>query len=152
MLEIHLRQPGFTYRACGPFTENKKRIQKFIKTGDSWYSYQSELDKACFNMAYGDFKDLSRKTASDKILRHKAFNIAKHPKCDGYQCGLASMVFKYFDKKTSGNGIKNENTLDQRPSDLATRQLVEELHKPIIRKFNNRNVETPFIDNIWGDD
>ena len=46
-------------------------------------------------MAYGDFKDLSRKTASDKILRHKAFNIAKHPKCDGYQCGLASMVFKY---------------------------------------------------------
>ena len=99
-------------------------------------------------MAYGDFKDLSRKTASDKILRHKAFNIAKHPKCDGYQCGLASMVFKYFDKKTSGNGIKNENTSDQRPSVLATRQLVEELHKPIIRKFNNRNVETPFIDNI----
>ena len=99
-------------------------------------------------MAYGDFKDFSRKTASDKILRHKAFNIAKHPKCDGYQCGLSSMVFKYFDKKTSGNGIKNKNTSDQRPSDLATRQLVEELHKPITRKFNNGKVETPFRDNI----
>ena len=101
MPEMRLRQPGFTYSVCGTFTKNKERIQKFIGTGDSRYIYQNELDKACFQhcMAYGDFKDLTRKTASDKILRDKAFNIAKNPKCDRYQCGLASMVFNFFDKK-----------------------------------------------------
>ena len=78
-------------------------------------------------MAYGDFKDLTRRTASDKILRDKAFNIAKNSKYDGYQRGLASMVYKCFDKKTSGSGIKNENMLNK--------ELAEELHKPIIRKF-----------------
>ena len=60
-------------------------------------------------MAYGDFKDLTSRTASDKILRDKAFNIAKNPKYDGYQRGLASMVYKFFDKKTSGSSIKYEN-------------------------------------------
>ena len=55
-------------------------------------------------MAYGDFKDLTRRMASDK-----AFNIAKNPKYDGYQSGLASMAYKFFDKKSSGSGIKNEN-------------------------------------------
>ena len=110
MPEMHLRQPGFTYSVCGPFTKNKERIQKFIGTGDSRYIYQNELDKACFQhyMAYGDFKDLTRGTASDKILRDKAFNIATNPKCDRYQCGLASMVYKFFDK-TFGSGIKNGN-------------------------------------------
>ena len=99
--EIHLRQPGFTYRACGPFTKNEERIQKLKKTGDSRYIYQNELDKACFqdDMANGDFKDLAtRRTASDKILHDKAFNIAKNLKCDGYQRSLASMVYKFFDK------------------------------------------------------
>ena len=56
-------------------------------------------------MAYGDFKDITRKTASDKVLRDKAFNIAKNPKCDGYQRGLASMVYKFFDKKSKGRGV-----------------------------------------------
>ena len=60
-------------------------------------------------MAYGDFKDLTRRTASDKILHDKAFNIAKNPKYDGYQHGLASIFYKFFDEKTSGSGIKNEN-------------------------------------------
>ena len=60
-------------------------------------------------MAYGDFKNLNRRTAADKVLRDKAFNIAKNPKYDGYQGGIASMVYKFFDKKTSGSGIKNEN-------------------------------------------
>ena len=73
------------------------------------YIYQNELDKACFQcgMAYGDFEDLTRRTALDKILRDKAFNIAKNPKFDGYQRKLASLVYKFFDKKTSGSGIKN---------------------------------------------
>ena len=86
MPEMHLRQPGFAYSTCGPFTKKKKdRTQKFKETGDSRYIYQNELDKACFqhDMAYGDFKDLTRRTASDKILRDKAFSIAKSPKYDG---------------------------------------------------------------------
>ena len=99
--EMHLRQPGFTYSACGPFTKNKERIQKFKETGDSRYIYQNELDKACFqhDMAYGDYKDLTRRTAADKALRDKAFNIAKNPEYDGYQRGLASIVYKLLDKK-----------------------------------------------------
>ena len=86
MPEMHLRQPTLTQSACGPFTRNKERIQKFKETGDSRYIYQNELDKACFqhDMAYGDFKDLTRIIDSDKILRDKAFNIAKSPKYDGY--------------------------------------------------------------------
>ena len=101
MPEMYLRQPGFTYNACGPFTKNKERIQKFKETADANYIYKNELDKACFqhDMVYGDFKDLKRRTASDKILRDKAFNIAKNPKYDEYQRGLASMVYKCFDKK-----------------------------------------------------
>ena len=84
--EMHLKQPGFTYCPCGAFTKNKKGIQKFKETGDTSYIYKNELDKAYFqhDMAYGDFKDLKRITASDKILRDKTFNIAKNPKCDGY--------------------------------------------------------------------
>ena len=99
--------------------KNKERIQKFKETGDSQYIYQNELDKACFqiNMAYGDFKDLNRRTAADKILHEKTFNIAKNPKYDGYQRGFTSIVYKFFDKKsasladksTSGSGIKYEN-------------------------------------------
>ena len=80
MPEMHLRQPGFIYSTCGPFTKNKERIQKFKETGDSRYIYQDELKKAYFqhDMAYGDFKDLTRRTASDNILRDKSFNIAKN--------------------------------------------------------------------------
>ena len=67
--EVYLRQLVFTYSVCGSFTKNKERIQKFKETGDSRYIYQNELDKACFqhDMAYGDFKDLTRRTASDNI-------------------------------------------------------------------------------------
>ena len=91
MPEMHLSQPaalgkpGFTYSACGPFTKNKERIQKFKQTADSKYIYRNELDKACFqhDMAYGDFKDLTKRTAADKVLRDKALNIAKDPKYDG---------------------------------------------------------------------
>ena len=97
MPEMHLKQPGFTYRSCGPFSKNKERIKKFKGTGDTNYIYKNELDKACFqhNMVYGDFKDLKRITFSDKILRDKAFNIAKNLKYDGYQKGLASIVINF---------------------------------------------------------
>ena len=95
-------------------------------------------------MAYGDFKDLAKRIASNKVLRDKAFNIAKNPKYDGYQRGLASMVQKFFDKKKKGSGIKNEIKQNQ--------QLAEELHKPIIRKFKKRRVYSSFKDNIWGAD
>ena len=80
--KVHLRQPGFTYSACRPFTKNKERMEKFKETGDSRYIYKSELDKACFqhDIAYGDFKDLAKRTAAEKVLRDKKFNIAKDPK------------------------------------------------------------------------
>ena len=110
MPEMHLKQPGFTYSACGPFTKNKQRIQKLMQTGDTNYIYKNELDKACFqhDMAYGKHKDLKRRIQVDKTLKDKAFEIANNPKYDGYQRGLASMVYKIFDKKSKGNGIKNE--------------------------------------------
>ena len=103
MPEMHLKQPGFSYSACGPFIENKERILKFKETGD-------ELDKVCFQhgMAYGKYKNLAKRTQSDKFLRDKAFNIASNPKCDGYQRGLAPIVYTFYDKKTSGGAIKNE--------------------------------------------
>ena len=111
MSEMHLKDPIVgTYRACGPFIKNKQRIQKFLETRDLRYIYRNELDKACLQlvMAYGDFKDLKRRTQSDKVLKDKAFAIASNPKYDGYQRGLASMVYKFFDKKSKGSGIKNE--------------------------------------------
>ena len=86
MPEMHLKQTWFTYSACGPFANNKERIQKFKETGDTSYIYKNELDKACFqyDMAYGDFKDIARRAASDEVLRNKAFDFAKNPKYDGY--------------------------------------------------------------------
>ena len=100
MPEMHLKQPRFTYSACGPFTKNKERIQKFKELVDTNYIYKNELDKACFrhDIAYGDFRDLIRRTASDKVLRDKSFDIAKNPKYDEYQRGLASMVYKILIK------------------------------------------------------
>ena len=141
--EMHLKQPGFTYSACGPITKSKERNRKFKETGYSRYIYRNELGKTCFqhDMAYGNFKILARRAAADKVLKNKAFNIAKDPKYDGYQRGLASMVYKFFDKNAAGSGIKS---LPQ------NEQLAEELHKPITRKFKKRKVYSAFKDNIWG--
>ena len=138
MPEMHLKQPGFTYSACGPFTKNKERIQKFKETRDTSYIYKNEADQTFFqhDMAYVDFKDLKR---------DKGFNIAKNPKYDRYQRGLASMVYKCFDKKSKGIGVAN-NDIKQ------NLQLAEELHKPIIRKFKKRKVCSGFKDNIRGAD
>ena len=106
MPEMHLKQPGFTYSACGPFSKNKERIQRFKETGDTDYIYKNKLDRTCFqhDTAYGDFKDLAKRTVADKLLRDKAFEIASDQKYDGYQRGLASMVYKFFDKKSKGSG------------------------------------------------
>ena len=110
MPEMHLRQSGFTFSACGPFTKKKERIKKIMKTENTDFIYKNELDKACFqhDMAYGRSKDLAKRTQSDKVLRDKAFKIANDPKYDGCQRGVASMVHKFFDKKSSGSGITNE--------------------------------------------
>ena len=159
MPEMHLRQPQFVYSACGPFTRHKEIIKKFKRTGDTRYIYRNELDKACFqhDSGYADHKDLIKRTEADKVLRDKAYDIASNPEYDGYQRGLASMVYKFFDKKSraepsslerTGSGFKKlKNTTKPSSSILA-----DELHKPIIRKFNKRKVYSQFKDNIWGVD
>ena len=97
-----------------------------MKTGNTDFIYKNELNKACFqhHMAYEKSKDLIKRTQSDKVLKDKAFKIANNPKYNGYQRGLASIVYKFFDKKSKGSGIVNEPNY----------QLANELHKPIIRK------------------
>ena len=131
--EMHLRQPGFTFPAFDPFTKNKERIQKFMQTRDTNYIYRNDLDKDCFqhDMAYGKYKDLTKRIHSVKVLRGKAYEIVSNPKYDGYQRGLASMVFKFFDKKSKGSGTKS----------MSNQQLANRLQKPIIRKFNNNNLQ-----------
>ena len=144
MPEMHLKQPGFTYSACGPFTKNKERIEKFMQTGNTDFIYKNELDKACFqhDMAYGKSKDLTKRTQSDKVLRDKAFKIESDPKYDGYHRGLASMIYMSFYKKSSGKGVDAELNY----------QLANELHRQIIRKFGQRKVYSSFRHNNWGVD
>ena len=94
-------------------------------------------------MGYGKSEDLAKRTQSEKVLKDKALKIASNPKYDGYQRGLASMIYKFFDEKSSGSGIANEPNY----------QLANELHKPIIKKFKKRKVySSSFRDNIWGVD
>ena len=142
MPEMHLKQPGFTYSACGPFTKNKERIEKFIQTGNTDFIYRNELDKTCFqhDMAYGKLKNLAKRTQSDKILRDKAFKIPSDSKYDGYQRDLASMIYEFFDKKSSVSVVANEPNY----------QLVNELCKNIIGKFKKRKAYSSFRDKIWG--
>ena len=114
-----------------------------MQSGNTDLIYKNELNKACFqhDMAYIKSKDLVKRTQSDNVLREKAFKIASHPKYDGYQRGLASMVYNFFDKKFSGSGITTNEF---------NYQLANELHKPIIKKFKKRKVYSSFKDNIWG--
>ena len=137
-----LKQPGFTYTAFGPLTKNKERIDKFVQSGNTDFIYRNELDKACFqhDMAYGKPKDLAKKTQSDNVLRDKAFKTACDPKYDGYQRGLASMVYKFFDKKSSGSSVLTKPNY----------QLGNELHRQITKKFKRQKVYSSFRDNIWG--
>ena len=148
--KMHLKQPGFIYSACGPFTRNKEKIEKFIQTGNTDFIYRNELDKACFqhDMDHDKSKDLAKRTQSENVLRDKAFKFASDPKYDGHPRGLASMVYKFFDKrsdlldKSSRCGVANEPNY----------QLASELHRQIIKKFKRRNVYSSFRDNIWGVD
>ena len=144
MPEMHLRQPQFIYSACGPFTRHRERSKKFKQTGDMRYIYRNELDKACFqhDSAYADNKDLINRTKSNKFLIDKASNIASNPEYDSYQRSLVSMVYKFFDKKSMGSGFARDSSL----------VLADELHKPVIKKFNKTKVYSQFKDNIWGVD
>ena len=105
---------------------HSQKTKKELKTGNTDFIYKNELDKSCFqhDMVYGKTKDLVKRTQSDKVLKDKAFKIASNPKYDVYQRGLATMVYKFFDKGI-GRGIINEPNY----------QLANELHKSIIRKF-----------------
>ena len=133
MLEMHLRQSWSKYSTFGPFTKNKKTIQKFEKTVDSRYIYQNEPDKACFqyNMAYGDFKE----QLLIKFWTIKHLILIKIKKYDGYQKILASMVYKFFDKKLLAVVFKN----------ISNKEFSEVLHKLFIRKFKKRKVQSPFM-------
>ena len=117
MPRLHLKQPGFTYSACGPFSKHRERIQKFRKAGNLEHLYRNEVDKTCFahDAAYSDSKDLAERTISDKILKDRPYEIAGNRGYDGYQRALVSMVYKFFDKKTRSWISANE-------------QLSEELH------------------------
>ena len=132
MPEMHLKRLGFTYIARGPFTKNKERIEKFMQTKNTDFVSRNELDKAGFqhDMAYGKSKDLAKRTQSDKVLRDKVFKIASGPKYDCYQRGLASLVYKFFDKKSSRSGVANKSSY----------QLADELHRQIIRKVKRQKV------------
>ena len=109
--------------------KKQRKNSKIKETVDTKYIYRNELDKACcqHDLAHGDFKGLPRRTASDKVLRDKAFNIAKNPKYDGYQRGVASMVYKLFDKKSEGSGVNIPLEFNE--------QLAKEILKLIFRNF-----------------
>ena len=148
MPQMHLRQLGFTYSAFGPFIKNKDRIEKFIQTGNKNFVYKNDLDKACFqhDIAYGKYKDLTERIQSDKFLRDEAFEIANNSKHNAYWRGLGSMVYRFFDKKTTGSGVA---TLANKS--MPNYQTANELHKPIIRKFKRRDYSSLRC-SIWGVD
>ena len=130
MSEMHLKKPRFTYSDSRPFTKNKERIKKFKETEDSICIYQNELDKARFphDMVYGDFKELPRRTTSDEILLDKAFNIAKNSRYDGYQRGLASMLYNFFDKKLELVLLKMKSVKIKNYLNNYTNQLLKNLN------------------------
>ena len=130
MSEMHSKKPRFTYSDSGPFTKNKERIKKFKETEDSICIYQNELDKARFphDMVYGDFKELPRRTTSDEILLDKAFNIAKNSRYDGYQRGLASMLYNFFDKKLELVLLKMKSVKIKNYLNNYTNQLLKNLN------------------------
>ena len=134
MPELHLKHPGFTYSACGPFTKHREIIQKFREIDNLKHLDRNELDKGCFahDAAYSDSKDLPKGTISEKILKDRTYEIARNRGYDGYQRALASMFYTFFDKKT-GSGI---NVTD----------------KPVTKNFKRRKADARFKDNIWAAD
>ena len=109
MPELHLADPIVKkYSACGPFTKHTQRIQNFLNTGKLSFIYKNDIHKACFqhDMVYNKFKDLERRTQSYLVLKNKALKIASNQKYNGYEKGLASMVYKFFDTKSKGSVLK----------------------------------------------
>ena len=134
------------------FYRHKERKKKFKRTGDTHLLYRNELDKACFkhDAAYAKYKNVENRLISDQKLRNSAYDIASNPKYDGYQRGLASMVYKFFySKVTPGKGNAKHSSLKHMET---YKILAEELHKPGIKKFNKGKVYSQFKDNIWGVD
>ena len=128
MPEMHLWDPKVgKYSACGPFTRHEQRINDFMNDGKISHILKNKLDAACFqhDSTYAKYKDRLNRKKSDVVLKNKALEISMNPKINGYQRGLKSMVYKFFDKRTKGYGLSNEI-------------LAEELHKPIIKNFKRR--------------
>ena len=155
---MHLQKPGCVYSAaCAPFKKKMKESKNLKKQQIYDVFVITNEVKLAFNKTWiinktFDFKNSTRRTASDKTQRDNAFDNAKNLKYDEYQRGIGSMVYEFFDKKSSGSSIKTEHISDQCLLDLATRELAEELHKLFIGKLKSKKVRTPFIENIWGDD
>ena len=148
MPEMHLRQPRLTYNACDHFLETKKRHKYFKRQRVHDISIKLNQIKLAFNMTWIMevlMEDLPKRTACDKVWFDEAFNIANNSKYDGYQRGLASMFYKFFDKKTYGCAIKSKIVSNQ---ELA----LELLLKSIIRTFEKRKTHSSLIDNIWSAD
>ena len=145
MLEFYLKQPGFSYSVCGPFTKLRERIQKFRETGNLKHFYRIELDKACFtnDAEYFESKDLLKRTTSYKILTYTAYEIERNRGYNGYQRTLASMVYKFLDKRT-GVGARATGKVGIN----VNQQLAEELYKLVTKKFKRRKVYERFKDNI----
>ena len=146
MPEMHLRQPQFLIVLVDLLLDIKKELKNLNKLVIHVIFIEMNLIKACFqnDSAYADHKDLITRTEADKVLRDKAYDITSNPEYDGYQRGLASMVYKVFDKNSMGSGVKK-----LKDSSLI---LTDELHKSVIKKFNKRKVYSQFKDNIWGVD
>ena len=150
MPEMHLRQPRFVYSACGPFTRHKERIKEFKRTGNINLLYRNVLDKASFkhDAAYAKYKDVKNRLIADDKLKNSSYDIASNPEYDDYQRDLASMVYKFFNSKVT----PRNKTISGKGTEEVKKILTEELHKPVIRKFNKRKVYSQFKDNIWGVD
>ena len=149
MPEMHLWDLKVkNYSVCGPFTRHQKRIDMFMKDGRLSHILKNRLDAACFqhDSAYAKYKDRLNRKQSDIVLKNKALIIATDTRVNGYQRGLASMVYTFFNEKTKGSGINLE------ANSLNYEILAEVLHKPIIKSFKRRKVYSSFKDNIWGAD
>ena len=147
MPEMHLWNPKVKkYPACCPFTRHIQRINDFIKDGKLSHILKNRLDAACFqhDSAYAEYKDRLNRRQSDVVLKNKALKIAMDPRINEYQRGLASMVYKCFDERTKGSGLKYDKKLNE------NKQLANELHKPIIKNFKRRKEYFSFKANIWG--
>ena len=149
MPEMHLWDPKVKkYSACGSFTRHQQRISKFIRDGKLSDTAKNKLDGASFqhDSAYNKYKDSVNRKQSDIVLKNKALKIATDPRVNGYQRGLASLVYKFFNERTKASVINNKGNL------FVNSQLAEELHKTIIKNFKRRKVYSSFKDNFWSVD